>query len=296
MVKSILPSHATPFPSTPSIPPQLPVLTYLHIVRHREDFKARKVLDQEDPEVARLREDRNVLLKLVETKITSPSVTEMQPLVCDLNTRNRAVFLVMTTIEFGKFELSKSTYKLLAKHVGMSLESICHWALCVIDRGFGFCYCYELMSDQLALNTLGKNYFRVFEITPEFIASWNSCYYVGETTKSHEEVQALGQHYMSLHPRYNLIKANCQDLVESLVKELCHGSVIHNAKLSEEIRQLTPKISMDLMIARLRSKMELTDAKEDSNSVQEDMDVINHFWKKVKRRSQDGGKNKTNNV
>ncbi|KAI1506260.1 hypothetical protein F5X99DRAFT_128799 [Biscogniauxia marginata] len=210
-------------------------------------------------------------------------MTELQPLVFDLNTRNRAVFLVVTAIEFGKFELSKRTYKLLAKHVGMSLESICHWALCIFDRGFGTCYCYDLMSDQMALNVLGKNYFRVAEITPDFIASWNSCYYVGETTKSHEEVQELGHRYMALHPRYNLISANCQDLVENLVKELCYGSTIHNAKLSEELRLISPKISMDLMIAKFRSKMELTDEKEDSKSVEQDMDAISQLWHKVKR-------------
>jgi hypothetical protein len=118
---------------------------------------------------------------------------EMVPLECDPDTSHKAVFLITTPILFGKFELSKSTYKLLARHVGMSLNSVSHWLVAVIDRGFGPCYFYELMSDQMALNALGKNYFRSEEIKPEFIATWSSCYYIGETTKSHDEIQALGK-------------------------------------------------------------------------------------------------------
>lgn len=105
---------------------------------------------------------------------------------------SRAVFLVTMPIAFGALELSMSTYKLLAKHVGMSLDSVSHWAVCVVDRGFGPSYCYDLMSDQMMLNALGKNYFRVNEVTPELVRTWNSCYYVGETTKSHNEIQELG--------------------------------------------------------------------------------------------------------
>lgn len=117
---------------------------------------------------------------------------EMAPLRYDPKTNHRAVFLVTIPITFGFFELSERTYKLLARHVGMSLNSVSHWAVCVVDRGLGACYCYDLMSDRMELNALGKNYFRVAEITPEFIETWSSCYYVGETTKSHEEIRDLG--------------------------------------------------------------------------------------------------------
>lgn len=117
----------------------------------------------------------------------------MPPLEWDPTTAHRAVFLVTIPIHFGSFELSKTTYRLLARHVGMSQNSVSHWALCVMDRSFSPSYCYDLMSDQMELNALGKNYFRVAEITPEFIETWSSCYYVGETTKLHEEIQRLGK-------------------------------------------------------------------------------------------------------
>jgi len=116
----------------------------------------------------------------------------MPPLLYEPNLPGKAVFLITTPIAFGSFELSKHTYSLLAKHVGMSMNSVSHWALGVIDRGFGTCYCYDLMSDQMALNVLGKNYFRVTEVTPQIIQLWSSCYYIGETTKSHEEILELG--------------------------------------------------------------------------------------------------------
>ncbi len=126
----------------------------------------------------------------------------MPPLRCDASAdangpsgggSSKAVFLVTMPISFGAIELSRNTYRLLAKHVGMSLNSVSHWAVCVVDRGLAQpSYCYDLMSDQMALNALGKNYFRVIEITPAFIATWSSCYYVGETTKSHDEIQDLG--------------------------------------------------------------------------------------------------------
>jgi len=73
------------------------------------------------------------------------------------------------------------------------MDSVSHWALCVVDRGLGESYCYDLMSDQLALNALGKNYFRAHGISPDSVGNWNSCFYVGETRKSHEEIQAVGK-------------------------------------------------------------------------------------------------------
>ena len=116
----------------------------------------------------------------------------MPPLICSPQAPGRAVFLITTPIAFGRIELSRKTYDLLAKHFGMSMNSISHWAVVVVDRGLGPTFAYDLMSDQLKVQMLMNNYFRVYEVTEEFISSWNSCYYVGETTMAHESIQRLG--------------------------------------------------------------------------------------------------------
>lgn len=207
----------------------------------------------------------------------------MPPLEWDPTATHKAVFLITTFIEFGKFELSKTTYELLAKHIGMSQNSINHWALCVIDRGFNPSYCYDLMSDQMALTVLGKNYFRITEVTPAFIATWNSCFYIGETTKSHQEIQALGARHMALHPRYNLLTSNCQDMAEDLVRQICNGRIIGLVKLREELSLASPKLALDLVVARLRSKIEVSKEHEDSDGVKEDLDTIKKLWRRVHR-------------
>lgn len=158
----------------------------------REDRKARQAAAE--AEAKRIEEIRQKtgFLNLITTKVTGNSSNELVPLSYDPNTNHKAVFLVTTPIAFGMFEISDYSYKLLARHVGMSLGSVSHWAVCVIDRGLQNCYCYDLMSDRLELTALGKNYFRVAVITTEFIETWSTCYYIGETTKSHNEIQALG--------------------------------------------------------------------------------------------------------
>ncbi|KAI0127405.1 hypothetical protein BJ170DRAFT_683249 [Xylariales sp. AK1849] len=241
-----------------------------------------------DAEEERRRGERNQFFQLVTAKCTGSSAEEMLPLVCDPSTTHKAVFLLTMPISFGRFELSKSTYKLLARHVGMTQNSVSHWAVAVIDRGFGPCYYYELMSDQMALNALGKNYFRSEEVTPGFIETWSSCYYVGETTKSHQEIQDLGANHMALHPRYHLLTNNCQDMVDSLVKQLCDGKVISQAKLGEELSLASPRMALDLMVARLRSRMDNIEEKEDvdkvkddNEAVKEDVDVIKALWHRV---------------
>ncbi|KAI1417597.1 hypothetical protein F5Y13DRAFT_151377 [Hypoxylon sp. FL1857] len=249
--------------------------------RSRDSSVAKE--DAARAEEERHQQEKNEFLRLVLAKITGESVSEMPPLMWDPTTSHRAVFLVTIPIEFGVFELSKNTYKLLAKHVGMSLNSVSHWALCVIDRSVNPSYCYDLMSDQMALNAIGKNYFRVAEITPAFIETWSSCYYVGETTKSHEEIQQLGANHMSLHPHYHLLTSNCQDLAESLVRQLCDGKIISQAKLSEELSLASPKIALNLMVARLRSKIEVLEEHEESDTVQQDMEVIKGLWHRVRR-------------
>ena len=158
------------------------------------------------------------------------------------------------------------------------------------------------MSDQLVLNMIGKSYFRVYEATPEFFEASTSCYYVGETTKTHEEIQqlgkqnsspdhlrhatnsAVGQKHMLSHPRYHLIDSNCQHLVEDLVKDLCDGAHVSQAKLSEELSLVSPKIAMDLVVARFRSKIDVMHEHEDSETVKQDADIIKKLWHKTHHR------------
>ena len=80
--------------------------------------------------------------------------------------------------------------------------------------------------------------------------------------------------HMALHPRYNLLSNNCQHLVDSLVKELCNGKVISQAKLDVELSLASPKIARDLLVARIRSKLDVEGEREDSESVKEDVDMI----------------------
>ncbi|RYO80746.1 hypothetical protein DL762_007494 [Monosporascus cannonballus] len=227
-------------------------------------------------EAARRIEERNQFLQLVAGKLTGDSACEMPaPLRCDPGATHKAVFLVTVPIAFGRFELSRSTYRLLARYIGMSLDGVSHWALCVVDRTpLGPTYCYDLMSDQIALNALGRNQFRVAEVTPDAIHAWSSCYYVGETTKSHEVIQQLGENFMTINPHYNLLSNNCQTMAESLVKLLCDGKLINKKMLNEELSAASPKMAMDLMVSRLRSKVEVQDASEDRPDVKEDVDTI----------------------
>lgn len=89
---------------------------------------------------------------------------------------------------------------------------------------------------------------------------------------------------MALNPRYHLLSSNCQHLVESLVKDLCNGRVISQAKLDEELALASPKIARDLIVARLRSKVDVRGEKEDSETVKEDVDLIRQLWDRMKSR------------
>lgn len=252
-----------------------------------------------DAQLAEAVRQKNFYLRQIAAEITGNSESEVPPLICTPQARGRAVFLITTPIAFGRLELSRKTYDLLAKHVGMSMNSISHWAVVVVDRGLGPTYAYDLMSDQLKVQMLMNNYFRVYEVTEEFISTWSSCYYVGETTKRHEEIQTLGkhsyivqttdaqaettgEHFIAANKRYNLLSNNCQHLTENLVRELCNGKMISQAKLEEEIRLISPKIARDLAMARLKSKLEKEDQKEDSESVQHDVFTIKELWGRIK--------------
>lgn len=88
---------------------------------------------------------KNAYLRLIAAKITGNSEVDVPRLICIPGTVHRAVFLITTPIAFGKVEVSRKTYDLLAKHVGMSMTSISHWAVVVVDRGLGSTYAYDLM-------------------------------------------------------------------------------------------------------------------------------------------------------
>ncbi|GAP82507.1 hypothetical protein SAMD00023353_0100540 [Rosellinia necatrix] len=234
--------------------------------------KTRAAQDAQRAEAA-IRE-RNRFLDLFNAKLTGPSAGAVPPLAYSAGARQRAVVLATVPIVYGRFDVSRRSYHLLAKHVGMSLDSVSHWAICVVDRGFGACWCYDLMSDQLSLAMLGKSYLRVYEATPEFVATWTSAYYVGETTKTHETIQEIGANHLAAHPRYNLVSSNCQHLVEILVSELCDGKAVSQAKLEEELRLASPRIARDLLVARLRSRIDAKDTKEPHESFDEEVSTI----------------------
>ena len=95
-------------------------------------------------------------------------------------------------------------------------------------------------------------------------------------------MSSTGENFIAANKRYNLLSNNCQHLTENLIKELCNGKTISQAKLEEEIRLASPKIARDLMVARLRSKLEREDQKEDSESVQNDVFTIKELWGRIK--------------
>jgi hypothetical protein len=177
---------------------------------------------------------KNLYLRLIAAKITGNSESEVPPLICTPQAPSRAVFLITTPIAFGRLELSRTTYDLLAKHVGMSMNSVSHWAVVVVDRSLGPTYTYDLMSDQLKVQMLMNNYFRVYEASEEFIASWSSCYYVGETLKSHEEIQYLGKTH---HSVANVMSANSNQVKASL--QQTSGTIFFRITVSTSQRILS---------------------------------------------------------
>jgi hypothetical protein len=82
-------------------------------------------------------------------------------------------------------------------------------------------------------------------------------------------------------------------MVESLVKQLCEGKTISQAKLKEELSLVSPKIAIDLMVTRLKSKLEAFGEHEDQEKVkdhdaevQKDVDNIRALWNKYHRRAE----------
>jgi len=70
------------------------------------------------------------------------------------------------------------------------------------------------------------------------------------------------------------------------VKDLCNGKIISQSKLREELSLASPKIALDLMVARLRSRVDLHGEKEDSEAVKEDVEVIQGLHRRVTEREQ----------
>ncbi|GAW20111.1 hypothetical protein ANO14919_096070 [Xylariales sp. No.14919] len=239
-----------------------------------ENLRNDKIKAEQDAQRLEAIRQRNEFLGLFNAKLTGPSTDVMPSLKYSGDAQQRAVLLATVPIVYGHFDVSRRSYHLLGKHVGMSLNSVSHWAICVVDRGFGACWCYDLMSDQLSLAMLGKSYLRVYEATAELVATWTSAYYVGETTKTHEEIQELGANHLTAHPRYNLVSSNCQHLVEILVRELCDGKTISQAKLEEELRLASPRVARDLLVARLRSKLDAKETKEEPESFEDEVNTI----------------------
>ncbi|KAI0106531.1 hypothetical protein GGR51DRAFT_518004 [Nemania sp. FL0031] len=251
------------------------------------EARNKKTKTAHDAQKAEAIRRRNSFLALFNTKLTRTPADVMPPLKYSADTRQRAVILATVPIVYGHFDVSRRSYHLLAKHVGMSLNSVSHWAICVVDRGLGTCWCYDLMSDQLSLAMLGKSYLRVYEATAEFIASWTSAYYVGETTKSHEEIQELGANHLTVHPRYNLLSSNCQHLVETLVRDLCDGKAISQAKLEEELRLASPRLARDLLVARLKSKIDAKETKEQHEDFEDEVNTIKALERTMTERERD---------
>lgn len=86
---------------------------------------------------------------------------------------------------------------------------------------------------------------------------------------------------MAIHPRYNLLTNNCQTLVENLVKLLCDGKVISQPMLNEELSLISPKIARDIMVAKLRSKLDKSNEDEEREDVKEDVDIIKAWFHKI---------------
>ncbi len=70
------------------------------------------------------------------------------------------------------------------------------------------------------------------------------------------------------------------------MKQLCNGRTISQAKLSEELSMASPKIALDLMVARLKSRLDTKGEHEDSDAVKADVDAIKGLHRTVTEREQ----------
>ncbi|ROW09616.1 hypothetical protein VMCG_02384 [Cytospora schulzeri] len=211
-----------------------------------------QVLDQYlDGKQSGAREEKKALIKHIRAKLNGNHTVADLDEALEYNPRCKtsAVLVVTSAIDINGIQVTKLASKLLAKHAALSLDSLSHWALVVVDRGDGTCYLYDLMSDQMLPTTkLMKNYPRCFPVTEQMVESWTGASYIGETTKGHDEILDLAATFISSHPRYNLFSNNCQHLAEELVRELCNGKIISQANLGEEVKLLSTKISSVMLM------------------------------------------------
>lgn len=96
--------------------------------------------------------EKKALLKLLRDKLegdfTASEVDE--PLEYSHRCRTSAVLVATSPIDINGIKVTKLASKLLMKHTGLSLDSLSHWALVVVDRGDAVSYLYDLMSDRKA--------------------------------------------------------------------------------------------------------------------------------------------------
>lgn len=97
-----------------------------------------------------------------------------------------------------------------------------------------------------------------------------------------------GENFIAANQRYKLTSNNCQHLAEAMVKDLCNGKMISQAKLDEELRLVSPKMARDLMVAKLRSRLEKDEERKDSDSVNRDVDTIKDLWSRIKYKPSHG--------
>ncbi|KAI7783932.1 hypothetical protein LA080_010957 [Diaporthe eres] len=213
-----------------------------------------------------VKDDKKVLLQLIRSKLNgNHTASELdEPLEYSSRCKTRAVLVVTSAIDINGIKVTKLASKLLMKSAGLSLDSLSHWALVAVDRGEGTCYLYDLMSDQMLPTTkIMKNYPRCFPVTEEMVQTWTGASYIGETTRTHEEILEIASRYISEHPRYNLFEANCQNLAEALVVELCNGKVISQSNLGEEVKMLSTRMSSTLLMKMSLDRNALRELKSD---------------------------------
>ena len=98
----------------------------------------------------------------------------------------KAVFLVTCSVEVVS---SNAIYKYVARRNGLSLASVSHWSVVVIDpRGYQSTR-YDLMSE----TDMPRNELRVAEVTPQIIEKWTQCTYIGWTTDTDAEIREKGR-------------------------------------------------------------------------------------------------------
>lgn len=97
--------------------------------------------------------EKKALLKLLREKVhddfTASEVDE--PLEYNPRCKTSAVLVATSPIDINGIKVTKLAAKILLKHTDLSLDSLSHWALVVVDRGDAVSYLYDLMSDRKPL-------------------------------------------------------------------------------------------------------------------------------------------------